>query len=154
MVDIGETAYAMVLADDLDGNGMLDLLLATMNGNIYAFQTAMPATPQSIWPSQVHFSQMQLSLCSARFQSSKGFCKCPTDPSGLSRDHSNLIHVLLDGSKYAYCTLRYVHFDNLSMLLDQKEANQQGIMANALSIRMGQSPYLPKNTLYHTLLSS
>ena len=32
VVDIGETAYAMVLADDLDGDSRLDLLLATMNG--------------------------------------------------------------------------------------------------------------------------
>ena len=52
VVDIGETAYAMVLADDLDGNGRLDLLLATMNGNLYAFQSAAPADPQATWPAQ------------------------------------------------------------------------------------------------------
>lgn len=60
VVDIGETAYAMVLADDLDGNGMLDLLLATMNGNLYAFQTAMPANPLPVWPSQVRHYGWQL----------------------------------------------------------------------------------------------
>ena len=43
----------MVLADDLDGNGQLDLLLATMNGNLYAFQSLAPAEPEAIWPSQV-----------------------------------------------------------------------------------------------------
>lgn len=54
MVDIGETSYAMVLADDLNGNGQLDLLLATMNGNLYAFQTTAPADPDATWPAQVH----------------------------------------------------------------------------------------------------
>ena len=53
VVDIGETSYAMVLADDLNGNGQLDLLLATMNGNLYAFQTTAPADPDATWPAQV-----------------------------------------------------------------------------------------------------
>lgn len=52
-MDIGETSYAMVLADDLDGNGYLDLLMATMNGNLYAFQTAALYHPDAVWPSQV-----------------------------------------------------------------------------------------------------
>ena len=54
VVDIGETSYAMVLADDLNGNGQLDLLLATMNGNLYAFQTTAPADPDATWPAQVN----------------------------------------------------------------------------------------------------
>lgn len=53
VVDIGETSYAMVLADDLDGNGQLDLLLATMNGNLYAFQSRAPALPEAVWPSEM-----------------------------------------------------------------------------------------------------
>lgn len=57
MVDIGETSYAMVLADDLDGNGFLDLLLATMNGNLYAFQTAAAADPLAVWPTQARLSR-------------------------------------------------------------------------------------------------
>ena len=57
MVDIGETSYAMVLADDLDGNGQLDLLMATMNGNLYAFQSAAPFHPDAAWPSQVSSSK-------------------------------------------------------------------------------------------------
>ena len=52
-VDIGETSYAMVLADDLDGSGHMDLVLATMNGNIYCFQTAARYHPLKAWPSQV-----------------------------------------------------------------------------------------------------
>lgn len=53
VVDIGETAYAMVLADDLNGNGEIDLLMATMNGNLYAFQSTAAALPDATWPSQV-----------------------------------------------------------------------------------------------------
>ena len=49
-MDIGESAYAMVLADDLDGDGHTDLLLATMNGNLYAFRTAARAHPLRTWP--------------------------------------------------------------------------------------------------------
>lgn len=55
-VDIGETAYAMVLADDMDGNGRLDLILATMNGNVYCFETTASYHPLKAWPSQVSLS--------------------------------------------------------------------------------------------------
>eukprot|EP00754_Rhynchopus_humris_P014422 Rhum_TRINITY_DN14386_c7_g1::Rhum_TRINITY_DN14386_c7_g1_i1::g.84049::m.84049 len=52
-VDIGEHVYAQVLADDLDGNGNLDLVVATMNGNIYALQTKAPYHPLKAWTSGV-----------------------------------------------------------------------------------------------------
>ena len=55
MVDTGETAYAMVLADDLDGDGQLELLLSTMGGNLFAFGVPAPADPLALWTSQVHF---------------------------------------------------------------------------------------------------
>lgn len=42
-----------VLADDLDGNGRLDLILATMNGNVYALETPAEFHPLKAWPSQV-----------------------------------------------------------------------------------------------------
>eukprot|EP00884_Botryococcus_braunii_P005749 jgi/Botrbrau1/15175/Bobra.0149s0040.1 len=51
--DIGETSYGMVLADDLDGDGKLELVLATMNGNLYAFDTWQRYHPLKAWPSQV-----------------------------------------------------------------------------------------------------
>ena len=38
-VDIGEQAYSMALLDDLDGNGYMDLMVTTMNGNAFALQT-------------------------------------------------------------------------------------------------------------------
>jgi hypothetical protein len=43
----------MVLADDLDNNGRLDLVVATMNGNIYCFDTWQHTHPLKTWPSQV-----------------------------------------------------------------------------------------------------
>ncbi|KAL6763316.1 hypothetical protein V8C86DRAFT_347755 [Haematococcus lacustris] len=52
-VDIGESSYSMVLAEDLDGNGRLDLLVSTMNGVLYAFETPSEYHPLKTWPSQV-----------------------------------------------------------------------------------------------------
>jgi len=43
----------MVLADDLDGNGRMDLLVSTMNGNVYAFETPSEYHPLKAWPQQV-----------------------------------------------------------------------------------------------------
>ncbi len=50
-VDLGEHSYAMVLADDLTGNGMLDLVVSTMNGNVYALATQTPFDPLLSWTS-------------------------------------------------------------------------------------------------------
>eukprot|EP00798_Chlamydomonas_sp_ICE-L_P007322 gene7322-442_t len=52
-IDIGEMSYSTVLADDLDGDNMLDLLVTTMNGNVYAFQAPTEYHPLKTWPSQV-----------------------------------------------------------------------------------------------------
>jgi hypothetical protein len=52
-VDIGETSYSGVLADDLDNNGLLDLVVTTMNGNVYGFQTSATYHPLKAWTSQV-----------------------------------------------------------------------------------------------------
>jgi len=38
-LDIGEHTYAQVLADDVLGRGKIDLIVATMNGNVFAFAT-------------------------------------------------------------------------------------------------------------------
>eukprot|EP00887_Chlorella_sp_A99_P003269 scaffold9.g3269.t1 len=51
-LDIGETSYTMVLADDLDGNGKLDLLVSTMNGNLYCIATMTPHHAMLAWPAQ------------------------------------------------------------------------------------------------------
>jgi len=51
-IDIGETSYSMVLADDLNGNGKMDLLVSTMNGNVYRFETPSKYHPMKVWSSQ------------------------------------------------------------------------------------------------------
>ena len=48
-IDVGEHAYAQILADDLTGNGRMDLLLSTMNGNLYCFETSTPFAPLRAW---------------------------------------------------------------------------------------------------------
>ena len=48
-IDVGEHAYAQILADDLTGNGRIDLLLSTMNGNLYCFETSTPFAPLRAW---------------------------------------------------------------------------------------------------------
>jgi len=51
-VDIGENAYGMVLADDLSGDGHLDLVVSTMNGNVYVLNTETRFHPLKAWTSQ------------------------------------------------------------------------------------------------------
>ncbi|KAL8526763.1 hypothetical protein ACS0TY_015826 [Phlomoides rotata] len=51
VVDIGETAYSMVLADNVDGGDDLDLVVSTMNGNVFCFSTPSPHHPLKAWRS-------------------------------------------------------------------------------------------------------
>ncbi|KAG2425141.1 hypothetical protein HXX76_013895 [Chlamydomonas incerta] len=53
VADLGETSYAAVLVDDIDGDGLLELVATTMNGNVYAFETGAPYHPLKTWTSQV-----------------------------------------------------------------------------------------------------
>lgn len=52
-VDIGEASYASVLVDDVDGSGNLDLVVATMNGNVYVLGTEAAYHPLKTWTAQV-----------------------------------------------------------------------------------------------------
>lgn len=52
-VDIGENSYSAVLVDDLCGDGNLELLVSTMNGNVYMLQTQAPYHPLKTWTAQV-----------------------------------------------------------------------------------------------------
>ncbi|KAF7825573.1 protein DEFECTIVE IN EXINE FORMATION 1 [Senna tora] len=49
VVDIGETSYSMVLADNVDGGDDLDLIVTTMNGNVFCFSTPSPYHPLKAW---------------------------------------------------------------------------------------------------------
>ncbi|XP_042393063.1 protein DEFECTIVE IN EXINE FORMATION 1-like [Zingiber officinale] len=51
VVDIGETSHSMVLADNVDGGHDLDLIVTTMNGNVYCFSTASSHHPLKEWRS-------------------------------------------------------------------------------------------------------
>ena len=62
-IDVGETSYSMVLADQVDGGDDLDLIVSTMNGNVYCFQTPATYHPLKAWSSQnqarnVHFPRL------------------------------------------------------------------------------------------------
>ncbi|XP_078427631.1 defective in exine formation protein (DEX1) [Wolffia australiana] len=52
VVDIGETSYTMVLADNVDGGDDLDLIVTTMNGNVFCFSTPIAHHPLKAWRSQ------------------------------------------------------------------------------------------------------
>jgi hypothetical protein len=51
-IDVGEHAYAMVLTDDVDHDGLMDLVVGTMNGNIHVYRTGVPHHPLRAWPAQ------------------------------------------------------------------------------------------------------
>ncbi|KPA74005.1 putative mitochondrial FG-GAP repeat protein, putative,intergrin alpha chain protein [Leptomonas pyrrhocoris] len=51
-IDIDEKSSSMVLADDISGNGQMDLLVTTINGGVYLFETATPYSPMNAWPSK------------------------------------------------------------------------------------------------------
>ncbi|CAM6082341.1 unnamed protein product [Calypogeia fissa] len=51
-IDIGETSYSMALADNVDGGDDLDIIVTTMNGNVYCFQTPALHHPLKAWPMQ------------------------------------------------------------------------------------------------------
>ncbi|KAK4803596.1 hypothetical protein SAY86_003413 [Trapa natans] len=49
VVDIGEISYSMVMADNVDGGDDLDLIVTTMNGNVFCFSTPSPHHPLKAW---------------------------------------------------------------------------------------------------------
>ncbi|RHW71458.1 FG-GAP repeat protein [Trypanosoma brucei equiperdum] len=52
-IDTDEKSSVMVLADDVTGNGMLDLVVSTLSGSIMVFGTATKFHPLKAWPSRV-----------------------------------------------------------------------------------------------------
>ena len=68
VIDLGETSYSMPLVDDLTGNGKMDLVLATMNGVVYAYESLdTPYDPLHAWTSQVHSVNNMAARCGAAF---------------------------------------------------------------------------------------
>ncbi len=51
-VDIGENAYGMILVDDVTGNGKLDLIITTMNGNVICLGTDVNHETPATWTSR------------------------------------------------------------------------------------------------------
>lgn len=52
-LDIGESSYSMVLAEDISDNGFLDLIVSTRAGNVYILGTKMPYHPLKSWNSEL-----------------------------------------------------------------------------------------------------
>ena len=50
---LGERSYAMPLAEDMDGDGLMDLVVVTMNGGVFCFGTREPHHPLKTWPAHV-----------------------------------------------------------------------------------------------------
>ena len=50
MVDIGEHVYSAVMAEDLSEDGLLELVVGTMNGNLLVFGTDTPYHPLNSQP--------------------------------------------------------------------------------------------------------
>ncbi|GMH39270.1 hypothetical protein BSKO_07168 [Bryopsis sp. KO-2023] len=53
-IDFGEMSYSMVLADDLDDDGNIDLVVTSLNGNVYMFETGGEYSPLRTWTSEAH----------------------------------------------------------------------------------------------------
>ena len=45
--------YTAVLADNIDGGDDLDLIVTTMNGNVFCFSTPSPHHPLKVWHFQM-----------------------------------------------------------------------------------------------------
>ncbi|EPY30510.1 FG-GAPprotein [Angomonas deanei] len=52
-IDIDEPSSTLVLADDLTNSGYINLIVTTVKGGVYVFQTSAPYSNLNTWPSEV-----------------------------------------------------------------------------------------------------
>ena len=50
-IDTGEHIYSMPLADDVTGDGYMDVVIGTMNGEVLVLETLIPYHPMNAWSS-------------------------------------------------------------------------------------------------------
>lgn len=50
-IDVGEHVYCVPLLDDITGDGYLDLLVGTLNGQLLLFESSIPYDPRNSWTS-------------------------------------------------------------------------------------------------------
>lgn len=50
-IDVGEHVYCVPLLDDITGDGYLDLLVGTLNGQLLLFESSIPHSPRNTWTS-------------------------------------------------------------------------------------------------------
>ncbi|ESL10227.1 FG-GAP repeat protein [Trypanosoma rangeli SC58] len=78
-IDINEKSSTMVLADDMTGNGKLDLVVSTLSGSVMVFETPATFHPLKAWDSRVKSTN--------GFTASEGYVGVLIHPSSrVSRD--------------------------------------------------------------------
>lgn len=60
--------YSMVLADNVDGGDDLDLIVTTMNGNVFCFSTPSPHHPLKVSCRDSYFELVPLSMTETKVE--------------------------------------------------------------------------------------
>lgn len=63
---------SMVLADDVNGDGFMDLVVTTLNGNVYLIETGGRYHPMKSWTAEVWRKNMLSSVSNKKIASCQG----------------------------------------------------------------------------------